>query len=356
MKKSFKYIVGSILLVLCFISTPASAQKTNEAAKSSLNVQNIIFGHIMDSYEWHITNFGTTKITIPLPIIVYSHESGWNSFLSSRIEDGGMYHGFYIAKSGRYKDKVVEKDASGLEVRPFDISLTKVTTSLIFYCILLAAIIIGVARWYRKRDRSDAAPGGFVGFMEMFIMMVNDDVIKSCIGKDYKRFSPYLLTTFFFIFLSNIMGIIPIFPGGANVTGNITITFFLAICTFLAINLFGNKEYWKDIFWPDVPVWLKCPVPMMPVIELFGVFTKPFALMVRLFANIMAGHAIELSITCIIFVTVKMGVVMNGTMSVISILFAIFMGFIEVLVAFIQAYVFTMLSSVFIGLSRIKKE
>ena len=356
MKKSFKYIVGSILLVLCFISIQASAQKTKEAPKSSINVQNIIFGHIMDSYEWHITNFGNTEITIPLPIIVYSQKSGWNSFLSSKIEGGEMYHGFYIAKNGKYKDKVVEKDVSGVAVRPFDISLTKVTTSLLFYCMLLVAIIIGVARWYRRKEISDAAPRGFVGFMEMFIMMVNDDVIKSCIGKDYKRYAPYLLTAFFFIFLSNLMGIIPLFPGGANVTGNITITFFLAICTFLAINLFGSKEYWKDIFWPEVPLWLKCPVPMMPVIEFFGMLTKPFALMVRLFANIMAGHAIELSITCIIFVTVKMGVVMNGTMSVISILFAIFMGFIEVLVAFIQAYVFTMLSSVFIGLSRIKKE
>jgi len=355
MMKSFKYIVCCILLALSIVPSGTFAQETGKA-KDKIDVRGIIFGHILDSYEWHITNFGDTKVSIPLPVIVYSQSSGWNSFLSSKIEEGASYKGFFISKNGKYKDKIVEKDASGKEVRPFDISLTKVSLSIILYCILLAAIILGVAKWYKRKEVSDAAPRGFVGFMEMFIMMINDDVIKSCVGKDYKRFAPYLLTVFFFIFLSNLMGQIPIFPGGANVTGNIAITFFLALCTFLAINLFGNKEYWKDVFWPDVPLWLKCPVPMMPVIEFFGVFTKPFALMVRLFANIMAGHAVALSMICIIFVTAKMGPLMNGTLSVVSVLFAIFMGFIEVLVAFIQAYVFTMLSSVFIGLSRMEKE
>jgi len=148
------------------------------------------------------------------------------------------------------------------------------------------------------------------------------------------------------------MGLIPIFPGGANITGNIAITMVLALCTFIMINVFGSKEYWKDIFWPNVPVWLKCPIPMMPVIELFGIFTKPFALMIRLFANIMAGHAAILSLVAIIFITVKSGALINGPMTVVSVLFGIFMDGLEVLVAFIQAYVFTMLSAVFIGLSR----
>ena len=186
----------------------------------------------------------------------------------------------------------------------------------------------------------------------MFIMMVENDVIKACIGKEYKRYSPYLLTAFFFIFVNNIMGIIPIFPGGANVTGNIAVTFVLALCTFITVNVFGNKEYWKEILWPEVPTWLKFPVPIMPAIELFGIFTKPFALMIRLFANIMAGHSAILALTSIIFVTVSMGVVVNSLMTGVSFLFIIFMDCMEILVAFIQAYVFTMLSSVFIGLSR----
>lgn len=152
------------------------------------------------------------------------------------------------------------------------------------------------------------------------------------------------------------MGIIPIFPGGANVTGNIAVTLVLASCTFIAVNVFGNKEYWKDILWPEVPMWLKVPIPIMPGIEIFGIFTKPFALMIRLFANITAGHSAILALVCIIFVTATMGAAINGMMSAISILLVIFMNCLELLVAFIQAYVFTMLSSVFIGLSRQEAE
>lgn len=150
------------------------------------------------------------------------------------------------------------------------------------------------------------------------------------------------------------MGLIPVFPGGANVTGNIAITLILALCTFLVVNFSGTKEYWKDIFWPHVPSWLKVPVPLMPIVELFGVFTKPFALMIRLFANMMAGHSVILALTSLIFVTVSMGPAVNGTMTVVSVLFGIFMNLLELLVAFIQAYVFTMLSAVFIGLAKIE--
>jgi F-type H+-transporting ATPase subunit a len=190
--------------------------------------------------------------------------------------------------------------------------------------------------------------------MEMFIMNINDDVIKPCVGKDYKKFAPYLLTVFFFIFLNNLLGLIPFFPGGANVTGNIAVTFVLAVCTFLIVNIFGTKEYWREIFWPEVPLWLKVPIPLMPAIELVGVFTKPFALMIRLFANILAGHSIVLGLTCLVFVTVKLGVGMNASMSIVSVLFSVFISLVELLVAYIQAYVFTMLSAVFIGLARVE--
>ena len=148
------------------------------------------------------------------------------------------------------------------------------------------------------------------------------------------------------------MGLIPIFPGGANTTGNIAITFTLAICTMVAVNVFGNKAYWKDIFWPDVPMWMKVPIPLMPIIELFGLISKPFALMIRLFANIMAGHSIVIALTCLVFITAKMGAAMHAGMTVFSVLLSVFMNCLELLVAYIQAYVFTMLSAVFIGLSR----
>lgn len=321
---------------------------------NDVDVKDIVFNHISDSYEWHITKIGDKEVTIPLPIILYSRLSGWNIFLSSRLEQNqGVYKGFSIApKDSKYEGKIIEYNSEGKQIRPFDLSLTKVATALMINSLLLIIIILSIARWYKKNGATTKAPKGFVGFMEMFIVMINDDVIKSCIGYNYKKFSPYLLTAFFFIFINNIMGLIPFFPGGANVTGNLAITLVLALCTFIAINLFGTKHYWKEIFWPDVPWWLKIPIPMMPFIELFGIFTKPFALMIRLFANMLSGHMAMLVLVCLIFISVSMGPVINSSLTVASVLFNIFMNALELLVAFIQAYVFTMLSAVFIGLSQ----
>nr|WP_205729978.1 F0F1 ATP synthase subunit A [Bacteroides zoogleoformans] len=331
---------------------------SNEAVptetKNGVDVKEIVFGHIGDAYQWHITTWGKMHITVPLPIIVYSRISGWHIFSSARLEEnGGSYDGLSIAPEGsRFEGKLVEHDAAGNEVRPWDFSITKIVFALIINSALLIIIILSVARWYRRHSQDNVTPGGFVGFMEMFITMVNDDVIKGCVGPNYRKFSPYLLTAFFFIFINNLMGLVPFFPGGANVTGNIAVTMILALCTFLAVNIFGGKAYWKDIFWPDVPWWLKVPFPMMPMIELFGIFTKPFALMIRLFANMLAGHMAMLVLTSLVFISASMGPVLNGSLTVASVLFNIFMNALELLVAFIQAYVFTMLSAVFIGLAQ----
>lgn len=353
MKQLRNILAPLLLFCLTLVALPASAQQ-QESQENTVDVKELVFGHIGDSYEWHITTWGNTNITIPLPVIVYSKTSGWHAFLSSRLEEnGGAYEGFYIApEDSKYAGKLVEQNAAGEEIRPFDISLTKIAFALLFNSVLLVVIVLCVARWYRKRPRGASAPGGFVGFMEMFIMMVNDDIIKSCVGPNYRKFAPYLLTAFFFIFINNLMGLIPFFPAGANVTGNIAITMVLALCTFIAVNVFGTKHYWKDIFWPDVPWWLKVPVPMMPFIEFFGIFTKPFALMIRLFANMLAGHMAMLVLTSLIFISASMGPVLNGSLTVASVLFNIFMNALELLVAFIQAYVFTMLSAVFIGLAQ----
>ena len=347
----------TIILLFLFAAVPVFAQKdtitTQEQEENTVDVKGIVFGHIGDSYEWHITDIGHTAIKIPLPIIIYSQTSGWHTFMSSTLEEnGGMYEGFYIAPSGTYEGKIVEKNSAGEEIRPFDISITKITLSLFINSAILLIIILSVASWYRKRKVGDKAPGGFVGFMEMFIMMVHDDIIKEGIGPNYRKFAPYLLTAFFFIFINNLMGLIPVFPGGASVTGNIAITMVLALITFFAVNIFGTKHYWKDIFWPDVPWWLKVPIPMMPMIEFLSIFTKPFALMIRLFANMLAGHMAMLVLTCLIFISASMGPAINGSLTVASVLFNIFMNLLEVLVAFIQAYVFTMLSAVFIGLAQ----
>ncbi len=348
-----------IALLLMGGATMPATMCAEESSQEEVDVKDVVFGHIGDAYEWHITSWGEKHLIVPLPIIIYSSLSGWHFFSSTQLEaHEGSYQGLYIAPEGSpYEGKLVELDATGNEVRPWDFSITKVSFALLFNSLLLVIIILSVAHWYRKHPISSAAPGGFVGFMEMFIMMVNDDIIKSCIGeKNYRKFSPYLLTAFFFIFINNLMGLIPFFPGGANVTGNIAITMVLALCTFIAVNLFGTKTYWKDIFWPDVPWWLKVPFPMMPFIEFLGILTKPFALMIRLFANMLAGHMAMLVLTCLVFISASMGPLLNGALSFTSVLFNIFMNALELLVAFIQAYVFTMLSAVFIGLAQEEHE
>lgn len=338
------------LLLLLGIPAMLSAQ---ESKATDVDVNELVFGHIGDAYEWHIATLGDTPVSIPLPVIVKS-STGWHVFCSSELEGGREHEGLYIAEGGAYDGKIVEKNAEGEEVRPFDISITKDVLGLFINSAVLIVIMMACVRWYKKHPVEQGAPRGGVGMMEALILMIYDDVIKGCVGEDYKRYAPYLLTAFFFVLVNNLMGLAPIFPGGANVTGNIAITLVLALCTFLLTNIFGTKEYWKEIFWPDVPTWLKAPVPMMPLIEFFGIFTKPFALMIRLFANIMAGHAAVLSLIAIIFITVKAGPVINGSMTFVAVVFGIFMNALEILVAFIQAYVFTMLSAVFIGLSRVK--
>ncbi len=340
----------AIISVFLFIVSFFSA---GNLYASDFDVKNFIFTHIGDSYEWHVTKIGEKEISIPLPVILIDKYNGLSLFLSSKLREGSTYNGYSISREGEYLNKIIYTSPTGSVSRPVDLSITKICLAIIINCIILLILILPVARWYKKDHLR--APKGFVGAMEIFIMDINDSVIKSAIGKGYERYSPYLLTVFFFVFINNLMGLVPFFPGGANTTGNIAITLVLAICTFVIVNVTGTKEYWKEILWPDVPTWMKLPIPLMPVIELFGIFTKPFSLMIRLFANIMAGHTIILGLTSLIFVTVAMGVATNAGMTVLSVVLTIFMIFVELIVAYIQAYVFTLLSAVFISLSKVKK-
>lgn len=324
------------------------------AGAEELDMNEFIFGHIGDSYEWHITTIGDHSVSIALPVIVRSRTTGWHCFSSRHLEEG-EYQGLLIAPEGKFEGKVVERASDGTFVRPLDISITKNVCGLMFNAALLVFLVLFTARWYRKHDALEESPTGLAGVMEMLVTMVEDDIIKDCVGPDYKRYSPYLLTAFFFIFLTNLMGIVPFFPGGINITGNIAVTFCLAMFTFIAVNVFGNKHYWKEILWPDVPLFLKA-FPLMPLIEIVGMFTKPFSLMIRLFANILAGHIMLLGVLAVIFLTAEMGPALCGGLSFIAVIFGVFMDILELLVAFLQAYVFTMLSSVFIGLSRQRPE
>lgn len=310
-------------------------------AEEGLDVSKLIFEHLGDSYEWHIVE----GAVIPLPCILIG-EQGMDVFMSNKLEHGATYQGYHIAEEGDYEGKIV--NAAG--ERPFDISITKNVLELFIVCTLLCSVVLGLARWYRKNG-SKKAPGGFVGMMEAVIDFIDKDVAKESIGHGYERFSPYLMTVFLFILTSNLLGLLPVFPGGANLTGNIAVTLTCAVSAFIAINFFAPKGYYKSIFWPDVPIFLKAPLPIMPTIEFIGVFTKPFSLTVRLFANIMAGHIIILALTSVVFVTAKMGTAMCASMTAVSVLFCIFMNCLELLVAFIQAYVFTILTANFIGLA-----
>jgi F-type H+-transporting ATPase subunit a len=341
--KQLKSII--LLMMVALLPMPALAEEGGGDEK--INIPEIVLEHLADAYEWHIASYQGAHISIPLPIIIRSENTGeWHFCTAHSLPEGFFF-------SEEHHGKIYERMADGSEVRPIDLSITKSVMQIWIVVAVLIIVFLSCARWYKKHDAKSEAPGGFVGAMEMIVMTIHDDLIKSSIGeKHYKPYAPYLLTVFFFILTCNLIGLIPVFPGGANVTGNINITFFLALCTMLAINVFANKEYWKEIFWPEVPLFLKAyPAPIMPVIELFGVFTKPFALMIRLFANMMAGHAVMLSFTCVIFLGWSMGVGFGLGLNAFSIIMLLFMNLLELLVAFVQAYVFTMLSAVFIGLA-----
>lgn len=200
-----------------------------------------------------------------------------------------------------------------------------------------------MARSYKKRP---GRPAKLQGFMEPLVLFVRDDIAKPNIGEKHEKYLPYILTVFFFVLINNLLGIIPFFPGGANVTGNIAVTMVLALFTMIITNVSGNKNYWKHIVnTPGVPWWLKFPIPIMPVVEFIGVLSKPFALMIRLFANITAGHIIAISLISLIFIF------KTALMGFVSVPFVVFMDVLELLVAFIQAYVFALLSSLFIGMA-----
>src|SRR5574344_2019594 len=353
MKFINKLLCISLLLVL---AVPSFAVEKAEDAKG-LDTKGVVIGHIKDSYSWHVTNIGDKPIIIDLPVIVYS-STGWHVFSSGQFSEEADSKGYRqgpfglaIAGDGDNVGKIVELN-NGKEARPFDVSITKTVAVMFIDAVLLLLCILIPARWYKKHKASDPAPKGFTGFIEMFVTYVQNDIIKPGVGKGYEKYSPYLLTCFFFIFTCNIMGLMPFPPGGGNVTGNIAVTFFLAFCTFVITQFSGNKHYWKDIFWPEVPVLLKAPVPLLPVIEFVGILTKPFALMIRLFANMMAGHAIALALTCMIFVVASKALSLFIGMPVMSVLLSVFMLCLEVLVCFIQSMVFTMLSATFIGLAR----
>ena len=305
-----------------------------------------ILDHVADSHEWHLwTKKDSSSVAIYLPVILYDRETGFHLFSSRHIAHGHIHDGFGIAHDGKYEGKIVRMNRDGLPDEnniPLDFSITKTVFAMLVASAILLWLMLSLAASYKKSGIS--APKGFQGFLEPVILFIRDDVAIPNIGeKKYGHFMPYLLTVFFFILINNILGLIPIFPFGANVTGNIGVTFVLAVFTFLITQFSANKTHWRHVFAaPGVPFWL---LPIMIPIEVIGLFSKPFALMIRLFANITAGHIIVLSLVSLIFIFKSLWV------SPVSVGFVLFMYCIELLVAFLQAYVFTLLSALFIGMA-----
>jgi F-type H+-transporting ATPase subunit a len=349
-------LVAVFSLVIMFFSNASFAQDTTHsttehtqapgahAAEKKFDVTKTILEHISDDHSWHL--WGHTSI--PLPVILYT-DKGMEFFSSARLVDEhhapAVYQGNYPYKTFEGKIKVVNPDGSidkAATDKVWDFSITKNVASLLLTVALLLIIFLSVANAY-KRNGVKTAPKGFQSFMEPIILFVRDDIAKPNIGPKYAKYMPFLLTVFFLIWLNNILGLVPFFPGGANVSGNIAFTLTLAVFTFILVNINGNKDYWKHIFWmPGMPVAMKI---FLAPIELLGVFTKPISLMIRLFANITAGHILILTLICLIFVF------QTVFASAISVPFAIFIGLIEMLVAFLQAFIFTMLAAMYIGMA-----
>ena len=343
-------IVGFFFcLMIAGTAYPAIGQNEEEKKEGTekFKASTFILEHIADSHEWHIlTKKNGESIAIYLPVILYSKEKGLDLFSSKKLAHGSDFKGYRLEEEGDLKGRIVllnEEGHADLKNLPLDFSVTKTVVGMLFAALIGLWLFLSLSRSYRKTGIS--YPKGIQSFLEPIIVFVRDDIAIPNIGEHkFEKFMPYLLTVFFFILINNLMGLVPFPPPfGANVTGNIAVTLTLAVCTFLITQFNGTKTYWKHIYAaPGVPFWL---LPIMIPVEFIGMLSKPFALMVRLFANITAGHIIVMSLVSLIFIFNSLAV------APVSIIFVIFMDCLELLVAFLQAYVFTLLSALFISLA-----
>lgn len=314
-------------------------EATGHEAEAEFNPNEMIMHHIADSHGWHVLDWNGHPISIPLPVILWT-SNGLVVFSSAEFHHD--IEGHHVVEAGglQFVNKHEKIYYAGTEDKPIDLSITKNVLALLVGAVVLLLIFFSAARYYAKN--TNAAPRGLAGFVEPLILFVRDDIARGAIPeKHLNRFVPYLLTLFFFIWVNNLLGLVPFFPGGANLTGNIAVTLVLAVFTLVITNINGTKDYWMHIVWmPGVPTPLK---PILALIELIGVFTKPFSLMIRLFANITAGHILVLSLVSLIFIFESVWI------SPGSIILTLFISTLELLVAALQAYVFTMLTAMSFG-------
>jgi F-type H+-transporting ATPase subunit a len=353
-----KIILSAIIIMFFSLGVNASNETHSKSeTNEKYNPVPPIMEHISDAHSWHIYGGGHDAVALPLPVILWT-DNGMVTFMSNEFHHdvNGIE---VVSKKGlnfvNFHEKIyvtTEENVEGAEhikydekgkvtnVRPIDISITKNVFGMLISVLILLLVFLRAAKSYKGEMK---APKGIASFMEPLILFVKDDIALQNIGeKHHQRFVPFLLTAFFFIWFNNLLGLIPI-PGfgGANITGNIAFTLVLSTITLLLTNLNGNKNYWKHVFWmPGAPVPIK--IFLIPI-ELIGLIAKPFALMIRLFANMTAGHIVVLSLVSLIFIFKTVW------MSPVAVPFTLFISVLELLVALLQAYVFTMLSALFIG-------
>jgi len=350
----FSGICTSFLLLLFSANVFASPTEKLDNPKD-FDVNEMIMHHIKDSHEFHIMDIDGHAVSFPLPIILWT-ENGLVTFLSSEFDhdDSGnvivekkgqefiKYHEKIFYANNTVGDKYVSYDSAGnvTNKKPLDLSITKMVFSMFISMVLLLIIFVTTARTYSQSRNGE--PIGLGKFTEPLVLFIKDEVALPMIGeKNYQKYMPFLLTLFFFIWINNVMGLIPFFPFSANLSGNIAFTFVLAAITFIITTIVANKDYWKHIFWmPGLPVPMKL---FLAPIEFLGIFIKPISLMIRLFANISAGHIIILSLISLIFIFKSI------LLAPVSLFFSVFISLIEVLVVAIQAYIFTILSAMYIG-------
>ena len=363
--KSFTVAVFSVFLLV--ISLPVFAGEGEGEKSEKLDPAKIILEHVCDAHEYHFANIGHTPVSIPLPVILYSPDQGFSFFMSSAFHHGEEVHEGYRLLNEHFMEehnldevkdesgqpvfkagKIYAVDAEGMpdtSKKVYDFSLTRNVTQMLISVILLILIMTSIAKKYKKGLGTTSAPTGFQNAVEPVITFIRDDVAKANLGNKYEKYLPLLLSIFFFILINNLIGLI---PGVANVTGNIAFTAMLGLVSFVVILFSTNKHFWGHIFNPPVPMGVK---PIMIPVEILGIFTKPFALIIRLFANMISGHIIILSFIILIFIFGAMNTALGWGTSPFFVLLAVFIYLIEILVAFIQAYIFANLTAVFVGLS-----
>ena len=352
--KSLKLLLVAVFSVfLLLVSNHSYSQETLDTTKTAkegtFDPAKVIMEHIMDAHEFHFFSYKGSdgeehEVSIPLPVILYSRERGLTAFSYGRFHDHDS-HGIYNGYKNE-EGKIIAVDASGKadeNTKVYDVSLTRNVVQMFLALGILVWILLAAAVKY-KQNGTNVAPTGNQNMIEVVVTFIRDEVGKPNLGKKYEKFMPYLLTVFFFILINNLFGLI---PGSANVTGNIAFTLILAVISLLVILFSTNRHYWGHIFWPPgVPVVVK--FILIPV-ELLSVIIKPAALMIRLFANMVAGHIVITCFILLIFIFGAMNQVAGWGFAPISVAFTIFIYFIEILVAFIQAFIFTNLTAVFIG-------